>query len=215
MHQYFTTNTITEIVCFTICSFCLFKEKNPYWRTFIVYLFIVCLTEMGGIHLRLMKISNSMLYAGFLFVECTVVSAFFYHLFAKYKHKITLFYSWMGIFVMAALWELFSGSFEHFPYRTAALMSVVFVIASLYFYMLVIRDENFRRLGTYPAFWIVNGILFFYFGSTACNVFFNYLLQTETGTITLSIRYIVFTVLNILLYGCWSYAFICRYLQRN
>ncbi|QNK63712.1 hypothetical protein H7F33_04225 [Pedobacter sp. PAMC26386] len=215
MQAFFTVNTTAELICLLISVFCLIGDKNKYWRALVLYLFLVCIVEMGGIYLRLAHKQNYTLYTCFLVIECTMISCFFYHLYKKYHHKPSLLYSWLGLFLLIYTAELFNNNFSNFASKTATFMSVVFVIASLYYYMLILKDEHFRKLESYPPFWIVNGILFFYFGSTACNVFFDYLLHERAHSLSLSTRYITFNILNVLLYSCWSYAFICRYRQRN
>ncbi|MBB6501550.1 hypothetical protein [Pedobacter cryoconitis] len=215
MQVFFTVNTITELLCLMICLFCLFRDKDIYWRSFMIYLFLVCAVEFTGIYLRLLHKSNYELYTYFLVIECTMISCFFYRLYRKYHFKPSRLFSWLGLFMSIYGLELYTNHFSNFAYKTAAIMSVVFVIASLYYYMLILRDEHFRKLETYPPFWIVNGVLFFYFGSTACNVFFDYLMQDKITSLGLSVRYVTFNILNVILYSCWSYAFICRYRQRN
>jgi len=216
MPTYFTVNTIAELICFLISLLCLFKEKNPVWKSFIIYLFLVYAVETGGIFLREISQPNVQLYTIYFLFECTMISVFFSHLFRKYKSRVDIvLYAWLALFMILYTLELWDNKFQNFPFKTAAFMSVVFVVASCYFYLLVIRDEKFRELSTYPSFWMVNGILFFYFGGTACNLFYDYLSQQSHTVITMSIRYITFNILNVLLYSCWSYAFICRYRQRN
>ena len=216
MPLYLSINTIAEITCFVIGLICLFQDKSLLWKSFIAYLFLVCITETAGIYLRVHHTRNYLIYTIYMFFECLMVSTFFYYIYKRYHHKIKLLYSWMALFLVIYLIELYTSHFKSFPSFTATFMSVVFVVASLYFYLLVIKDERFRHLGTYPPFWIVNGILLYYFGSTACNVFYDYLVQNENGIkATLSIRYIIFNLLNVLLYACWSYAFLCRYYQRK
>lgn len=216
MPTYFTLNTIVELICFLVSLFCLLNDKNPFWRIFILYMFLVYVVETGGIYLRIARKANFQLYTGFLIVECAVVSIFFYYLYNKYNKRVALlFYSWLTLFMIIYTAELAVNRFAGYPFITSAFMSFVFVIASCYFYFIVIRDEKFRKLSTYPPFWIVNGILFFYFGGTACNIFYSYLAQLHISAASLSIRYIIFIILNVLLYSCWSYAFICRYRQRK
>jgi hypothetical protein len=70
-------------------------------------------------------------------------------------------------------------------------MSVVFVLASLYFYYLKLKDEHFEPLMFSAPFWWVSGTLFFYFGSTACNNFLDYLPSMKAITFSRSIRYII------------------------
>lgn len=216
MSSYFTLNTIAELVCLLISLFCLFKERNPIWRSFIIYMFLVCAAENLGILFRELTRMNYGIYTVFLLFECGMISVFFHHLYYNYQKRTALIlFSWLTVFTACYTIELASHHFKTFPFRTAAFMSVVFVIASCYFYLIMIRDEKFRKLSNYPSFWIVNGILFFYFGGTVVNVFYDYLSHEKLTQLSRSVRYITFNILNILLYGCWSYAFICRYRQRN
>jgi len=216
MPTYFTVNTISELICFLVSLYCLYNDKNPFWKSFVFYMLLVYAVETTGIYLRMMRHSNSMLYAGYLIAECTMVSCFFYHLYMNYKSRAALiFYAWLALFMVLFTLELGENKFTMFPFKTAAFMSVVFVFASCYFYLLVIRDDHFRKLGSYPPFWVVNGILFYYFGGTACNIFYDYLVHQHLTPLGMSVRYIIYNVLNVLLYACWSYAFICRYRQRN
>jgi hypothetical protein len=60
-----------------------------------------------------------------------------------------------------------------------------------------------------PEFWWVAGVLFFYFAATICNLF-EEKLEDIVITSTQNLNYFVFKALNIILYSCWSYAFICR-----
>jgi hypothetical protein len=214
-NTYFTINTIIELICFLIAFTCLFSERNSYWKIFGVYMFITFIIETVGLLLRNQRIPNQSLYTGFLAIECFMISLFFYQIFKNYNHKATLLYGWLIIFLSVFFSELSTTHFKRFPYISAAFMSVVFVVASLYFYYLILKDEKFRKLTTDSEFWIVNGILFYYFGSTACNIFFDYLLLDSVAYANLPLRYIIFVILNIFLYGCWSYAFICRFLQRE
>jgi hypothetical protein len=216
MLGYFTVNTVVELICFLTSLVCLFNERNPFWKSFMYYLLVVYMVETTGIYLRMHRQSNAQLYSAFLIVECGMISFFFYHLYVKYRSRAALIlFGWLASFMVFYTIELTESSFTAFPYKTAAFMSVFFVFASCYFYLLVIRDEKFRQLGSYPSFWMVNGILFYYFGGTACNIFYDYLVHQQLSPLGLSVRYIIYNVLNVLLYSCWSYAFICRYRQRN
>ena len=70
-------------------------------------------------------------------------------------------------------------------------------------------------IGSDAPFWWVNGTICFYFAGMACNIFFKYLVKDVTSDVSHSARYIVFSILNVILYACWSYSFICRYFQRT
>lgn len=147
MPLYLSINTIAEITCFLFGLICLFQDKSLLWKSFIAYLFLVCITETGGIYLRVHHTRNYLIYTIYMFFECLMVSTFFYYIYKRYHHKIKLLYSWIALFLVIYLMELCTSHFKSFPSFTATFMSVVFVVASLYFYLLIIKDERFRKLG--------------------------------------------------------------------
>ncbi len=214
--MYFTVNTTVEIICLLIGFFCLYNDKELIWRLFILYLLLTSLTEVSAIHIRkVLRLSNLPLYNIFLIVECFSVSIFLYHLIKKYIIRLQWLVAWLFFFIILYASEMVSSHFSNFAFRTAAVMSFGFVLACLYYYYLLLKDENYKDLDKDASFWWVNGTLIFYFGSTATNIFFDYLIKDQFSDFQHSIRYIIFNILNTALYGCWSYAFICRYLQRK
>lgn len=213
---YITINTAAEFVCFLAALIFLFKDKDLAWKLLIPYLLLTCLVEIAGIYIRrVLVMPNFAVYNVFLLFECSVTSYLFYNLYKPYGYKIKWIITWFATFLAMYMLELVLNHFGNFVTVTASVMSVVFVMASLYFYFLKLRDEHFERLIYSAPFWWVSGVLFFYFGSTTCNLFFDYLIQYEFITYNHSIRYIIFNVLDIVMYFFWSLAFICRYRQRK
>ena len=213
---YITVNTISEFVCLLAGLIFLSKDKDPAWRLMLAYLLLTCIVEVAGIYIRkVLHVSNIPLYTVSLLPECFVTSYFFYSLYKVYHPKIKWLIIWLSVFLIMYFTELILNHFSDFVSITASVMSVVFVLASLYYYYLKLKDEHFERLLFYAPFWWVSGTLFFYFGSTACNLFFDYLIKYPSISYEFSIRYIIFCILDVILYYFWSYAFICRYLQRK
>lgn len=213
---YITPNTLSEFVCFGVGLIFLYKDKDPAWKLLVLYLFITCVTEVTGIYIRSRwHVSNTPVYNVFILFECSVTSYFFYHIYKPYQPRKSWLIAWLVTFLLMYFTELIAGHFSGFVSITATVMSVVFVVACLYYYYLKLNDDQFESLLFHPSFWWVSGTLFFYFGSTACNVFFDYLIKSPSISYTHSIRYIIFNILDIILYSFWSYAFICRYLQRK
>ncbi|MDJ1482198.1 hypothetical protein QNI16_16965 [Cytophagaceae bacterium YF14B1] len=214
MEIYFTISTVAEIICFLTGVICLYKDSETSWKLLCFYLLLVCSIEMTGMHMwKVLHKQNSLLYNFLLVFENLMVSYFFFYLFKAYKNRLNWLIIWLVTFSISFTSEMIYNHMNSFAFKTVIAMSVVFVIASLYFYYLILKDEQFRRLSHYAPFWWVNGVLFFYFGSTACNVLFDYVL-TDTTNITGTIRYYIINILNIILYSCWSYAFLCRYRLR-
>jgi hypothetical protein len=215
MSPYITVNTAAEFICFVVSILCLYKDKDPVWRSFILFLLATCLVEVGGIFMRIvLHKPNFMLYNVFLVIESLFESYFFYHLYKTYYNRFKLFGAWAITFLFVYFAELLSNKYAGFVFITFTVVSVVLVLASVYYFYLVLREDQFRQLSVYAPFWWVSGTLCFYFAGTASNIFFSYLAKDQAPIINHSIRYVVFNILNVVLYLNWSYSFICRYRQR-
>ena len=210
-----TPNTAIEFVCFLAALIFLFKDKDAAWRLLIPYLFLTFAVETLGLYMRLiLGVNNITVYNCFLILECLFNSYFFYSLYKHFKYSAKWLYAWLGFFAAMYLAEMMYDKYQGFVSITASVMSVVFVLAALYYYYLKLRDEHYEPLLVSPHFWWVCGTLFFYFGSTVCNLFFDY-MSTQSYADNRSVRYIIFIMLNITLYSCWTFSFICRYRQRK
>ncbi|MBV7532191.1 hypothetical protein [Chitinophaga sp. sic0106] len=212
----FTVNTTIELICFLVACVCLHRDKSAAWRLMIPYLALVCLTEITGIYLRKhLHVSNTWLYNVYQYLELTVIWSFLYFNLKPYVTSNKWYY-----IILAGLWvifitETYIRGWNVFANISASVMSIVFIITSLYYFLLVIRDEAYLQLSTHAPFWWVSGTLLYYFGSTASNVFFDFLISGAIMSLPFPLRYIVFNILNVLLYCCWSYSFLCRFRQRN
>ena len=168
MASYFTINTISEFVCLIASLFFLAKDQSPAWRLLIFYMLLNCSTEVAGIYIRIgLHLHNYPVYNLALLIECGTVTFFFYYLFKAYKNVFRYVTIWLSIFMAMYITELIINHMGQFLFYTASVMSIVFVLAALYFYYLMLMDEKYIRLSTYAPFWWVNGTRFFYFGSTA------------------------------------------------
>ena len=216
MKSYITLNTASEFLCLAISFFCLYREKDKVWKSFILFLFLTTFTEVAGIYMRkALHWPNFMLYNVFLVVECSMLNYFFYHLF-RTDHKMRkLLTAGFVVFLLYYFIELSVKHFSAFASASATLESVEFILASIYYYYRLLKEEKYRQLSKDPSFWWVNGTICFYFAGVACNIFFSYLMLPDKTPIAYSARYIVFSIINVILYSCWSYSFICRYLQRT
>lgn len=214
MTDYITLNTVSEFLCLAISIFCLYREKDKVWKNFILFLLLTCLVEIVGLHMRLRHQSNIMVYNAFLMIECAVMNYFFYHL-VKGDHNIKkLLSGWFTVFLLFYFIELYVKHINAYVSASSTLMSVELILVSVYYYYRLLKEEKFRQLSKDASFWWVNGTICFYFAGMACNIFFKYLLH-EKAEVTSSANYILFSILNVILYSCWSYSFICRYFQRT
>jgi len=154
--------------------------------------------------------SSAWMYNILLLLQMGAFSFMFYNLIGKYLAGRLLIVTGISILILIYAYELFTNVAGIFNYNstTYSAMSVVFIIYSLYYYYTLLRGEEYAELKFLPEFWWVTGTLFFFFGTTAVNLFYTYLLNSYPGN-KLYLVYIS-DVLIVILYGCWSYAFICK-----
>ena len=132
----------------------------------------------------------------------------------KYGKNKLIFFTGITLLSVIYIYEAITEGIFIYHNLTNTVMSVLFVLYSLYYFYQLLKDDAYINLSYSPGFWWVTGLLFFYFGSTACNIFFDNLSPEHSSSLKhLSAH--IFKTLNILLYSCWSYSFICKKWQRQ
>ena len=216
MIYYFTVNTIIELICFITALVCLLNDNSRIWRSMIVFLFITCVTEMAGIYVKKLYLAdrqhvhpNLWLYNILLIFQVGFFSLMFYTLLRKYINSKPIIISGLALIIVLYNYELFSHGIFLYNELTNTVLLVLCVLYSLFYFFLLLKDERYIQLKKSAEFWWVAGILFFYFGTTACNLFFDK-LHAVVFTSGHYLTYYIYAMLNIILYSCWSYSFICR-----
>jgi hypothetical protein len=214
--DYFTLNTSAEIICFVIAFICLIKDKSPAWRSMVLFLLITCITELIGIYIKKQYLAdrthvkpNIWIYNVLIIFQAGFTSFMFGHLLNKYINSRLIIFGGLAILLVMYITEIcIHGVFEKHNLTTVS-MAVLFVLLSLIYFYQLNNDADYIVLISSPAFWWVSGVLFFYFGGTACNIFY-YKLSRVVVTPKHYLTYYIYNALNIILYACWSYSFICR-----
>ncbi len=205
---YFTFNTTVELLCLLVALVCLWGDKRLVWRSLILYLLIICIAEFTGAYLKKQHQPNQWVYNVLLIFQVGFTPVVFNSFFSRYiKTKLPLL---AGVTVLLALYgyDLADHGFFRFNMITYNTMSVIYVLYSLYYFYLLLNDEEYVALPYSANFWWVAGVLFFYFGSTTVNLFREKIAPFNIAGHNLS--YYIYIVLNIILYGCWCYSFICK-----
>ncbi|TDO23880.1 hypothetical protein [Pedobacter duraquae] len=202
-----TLNIVVELICFMVALICLLRIK--VWRSQIVYLFLICATEIfGRVLLKVMgQVTNSWLYNIFLVIEAFFVVYMFYSLMAgKVKHVNIYTGVYVVVFLASYSYGIFAKGFMEFNDFCNTVVSICYCIMGMYyFYWLMNRDEYVAILRFAP-FWWVAGTLLYYFGSTVLNIFHDTLINMKDH----SIRRYMMQFINIVLYGAWANSFIIK-----
>jgi hypothetical protein len=217
MLNYLTINTTVEIICFFVALFCLKQEKKLVWFSMVLFVLITCVAEITGIYVKRLNLTdkvhihpNAWVYNILIFFQIGFISWMFKDILSKYL-KTTYIVILGLLFVILHIYNITFRSFLVYDETTKTAMSILFVLNSLTFYYLLLKDDFHIKLNSFSAFWWVSGILFFYFGTTIYNVFYDKLasLTLDKKENLLYLKYLN-NALNVILYSCWAYSFICR-----
>lgn len=208
-----TSSSYIELLCLVFALYFLFKDKSTFWRITIWYMAVVMLTEIVGRYFARTYHTNLCIYNIYTIFEISFITYGFYTFIKQYANiKHWLIATYAATMIIYTIFTLIYGINVYNAF-TISVASVVFVIYGLLYFYLLLRDENYIDLKFHPAFWWVGGTLIFYFGSTLANFFDDIIQQKFLGKY--NTRLIIYTTLNLFLYGFWAYSFICRARQRK
>lgn len=213
MLKYFSPNITIEIICFAFAVAFLSKDNQTIWKSMILFMLVICITEIAGILTKRTINGNNWVYNIYLMPEAGFTSIMFGHLLSKYTRSKALVLPGLALLFVLYLYEIYCHGIYLFNILTTTVMSIIFISYGLYYYYLLIKDEQHIILKSHAPFWWVSGTLFFYFGSTVSNLYFT--TFNSNHSILFSFRHLIYILLNIILYSFWSYSFLCRYRQRK
>lgn len=209
--MFYQINQIIEFVALLIAYFCLRKKQAGWYRYSIVFLLIVVITECAGSYTYfVLHKNNHWIYNTYLPIEIGFKAWMLYKICQPHFNCKPLVLAGLAVFLISYLAESMRSGFREYSTITNNLFSIwVVLVCFLYYYILIKTDSNISIV-KHPPFWIITGLFFFYFVSTASNFFFTYLVDINKLDLV-PIRYSIFMFLNLILYGTWSYAFICQH----
>lgn len=174
---------------------------------------IVVLTQIIARYSAKMYHTNIVTYNVFIIFEISYITYAFYILLNHYiRIKNWLIGIYVGTMIIYATYTYLYGLNVYNAF-TISLASVIFVVYSLMYFYLLLKDENYIDLSNHPTFWWVGGTLIFYFGSTLANFFDDIAQHVYFGKY--SVRTIIYITLIFFLYAFWAYSFVCRARQRK
>ena len=203
---------IEEIICLAFSILWLSNKKAGYWQAYIWFMLATVIIETLGWLLSVYypRQRNHWLYNIEMVIEVLFISWIFYRILQPLFNSKPWIVSGLAAFFISFLIEGIPNRFVRYNSLTDSLAAVLFVIASGAYFSFLLKQEDYINLFRHPEFWVIAGMFFFYFGSTAANLLFQELMSYNIAK-GVSIRFIIFPILNAILYGCWSYAFLCRY----
>lgn len=175
--------------------------KNTAQKFYLFFLAYVVINESLSYLLSYhLAIRNLFLYNIFTLVSFTF---YFYWFYQILKNKRTIL--WFGsIFLFAVIVSLFTEDFWNTLWSIPLTVGTVFVtIASVMFYLQLLKQDEVENYLLDLRFWLVTGILVFYLG------FLPIQLMLEFISTNLLVHRIALLILNILMYGSFVIGFLC------
>lgn len=209
----FPSTLLIEFLCL-LAAIIFLKTDELAWRSFIFFMLFIVLVDGTGWGMAVFfNMKNHWLYNIQLLVETCytfwLINKIFTRTFSS--HPVFLKAS-VAVFFVSYLIENSLSHFLQYSSISSSLSSVLLIALCCCYFYLLLKKENETDLLKNPDFWIMAGVFLFYFSSLAANLFFQELMSINIIK-NIPLRYYIFTVLNILLYGSWFIAFKCRHQQ--
>jgi len=211
MLWFYTSIVDIVFVCF-VCSVFFLKQKNAGWyRHFIWFLGLSFLVELAGyLCFFIYHTKNHFIFKFFMPVEAIFSFWAMAHIFKNLiRNTALLFWVVTGSFIACYTIEVLSIQFTEYSSISSDVLSFAVIILCLLYYYLFLKQETYTNLWQHADFWVLTGFFLFYFVITASNYFFKHVSGINQKSI-IPLRFSILIVINLILYGCWTYAFLCR-----
>jgi drug/metabolite transporter superfamily protein YnfA len=206
----FNPTVIAEWIAF-LAALRFLPQRVGVWRLFVLLLLATILVETGGWYSTYIwkKSTNQWIFNILMLVS----NAFWIWIFrfAEPMHKagrpLRVLFTAFVCFGLANL--LFFQGFWVYNSYTDIFGDLLVAVVCCYFFYASLQEELFRDFLRYEYFWLANGLLFSSLGSMVLYIFIDYLYAFKRHTQINVYGYINYG-LNIILYGSFVIAFICR-----
>ena len=211
--MFYTSIIWIEFICLLLALFFINNKKAGWLRNFIWLLSITVITESAGycVYFLLQK-NNHWVFNAFMPVDFFFTNWILYKICSPHFNCKPWIIIVLAVFSILYVIESINSHFLEYSSISGSVKSIVIISISFLYYYYLLKQDEYIDITKDPPFWIVTGCFFFYFGGIACDFFFDYLVTINNTTLK-PVRYIIYIVLNFILYSCWSYAFICKYRQ--
>jgi hypothetical protein len=209
---YFTP--IASVLTFLISLTVFFPPgAENYLKYFSFFLFVNCCQDIATSYLALNHVNNIFI----LNVNTMVTLGFYLYLLMEIirdpKGKKALLIM-LIVYLLVSMVNIFlvqkTGVFNTMTFCFGCLLIVV---ACIYYFWELFQQRLSLNLLRQPAFWICSGLLFFCACSFPLNGLMNFI--NALPKVILQNLFIIFILLNILLYLSFSIAFLCRLKTRK
>lgn len=199
---------ITETLAF-LSALLWCRQKNNLFKWFIPFLFYTVTNELAAYYVGFtLHIKNYLFYI----IYIPIAFSFYTLLIVRNIHEKRLHFIVSIMFVLGLLFSLINmfwvQGFTLFNTYTNTLLSVLLIsMCMIFLYDYLKRSHYVSNPLFEPIFWIVAGLLFFYFGGLILNLLYTYSVQQDFKINGKKMYSFIIDFLNILLYSCFIISF--------
>lgn len=177
------------------------ENKNSTQQYFLFFMVFAILIEIIANLIRIYSPwKNSFVYNIYIILSFYFFFYWFYTILSKKKISVLL----IGLFTVGMIYSIATESFSKTMLSGTLYTGtgIILIFSVMYYSQLLHRIEVLNYLKLQP-FWITTGLLIFYLGLLPLQ----YLLHQEFFDKT--VYQFVIMVLNVIMYGCFTIAFLC------
>lgn len=192
------------------------RKSNDAWKMFIVVLSVIITAETAGwICSYVLNRNNN----GWIFnLNLIVYTGFYIWLLSKSSLlsgiRGAMYTGIVAFLLFFVINGLFFEGFVLFQTYSYIFGQIIILISCLYFFYALLSEDAYRNMTGYEYFWFANALLLNALGSIVLFAFYKYITDYDIAAYTRLFGTIIH-VINVILYGSFIIAFICRHNNRN
>jgi len=223
MSTYLVAIHIIELIAALAGTYYYIKTRDYQMKIFVWYLWFVVFVETFGMYGYVLQNNydnelfiwlknsvlcyNTWLYNIFSFVSILLFGKFYKSIVKDDLSRLIIIYSVIAYVIFTILYFALSGTFftKSLPYGVLLETLMVFIFVMLY-YRYLLRSDKILYFYRLPLFYISSSLFLWYFCVTPLFIFDGFIYEINKSFIEFRNFYLF--VVNILLYSCYTFAFL-------
>jgi len=190
------------------CILAIIVGNRDTRRLFLPYLLLTISLKFAGFYSGKSPSEPNMIFFNINIllqaIFCTLLFCIFYP--SQWMRRVAI--GSFIVFLVFFLVEITRTPISAYNLHSRQLLSFEVVLLCCLFYFSLIRNDSVLDPLSFPPFWIVTGLFFYYFGSMGLFAFRDSVAQLRLSN-NISIYTLVIAAFNLILYGNWIIGFVC------
>lgn len=200
-----------EIICSAIALLLLRNQSRNIW---VLLKWFVVFTTMVEVFASLISAVfhkyNLWLYSLYLPFNFIILYWLLYKVTPYHKYNKPLLLIGIIVFLISYFTEIGIHGIFLYTINSDTVSTIFMFISCNWFFYLLLQKDEWIDIPRHAAFWFVTGLFLFSFCTVVTDLFDSELNDLFIAK-KLPLRTLLYIGFNLMLYGCWSYAFICKY----